>query len=73
VLLADFKKSVETQIKSVSGGFLLQDLDQKIITKNDLKTSFFAKDFSLMNKINYSRELNTLLSKSTTEVRGSLN
>jgi len=37
VLLADFKKSVETQIKSVSGGFLLQDLDQKIITKNDLK------------------------------------
>ncbi len=37
VLLADFKKSVETQIKSVSGGFLVQDLDQKIITKNDLK------------------------------------
>ena len=37
VLLADFKKSAETQIKSVSGGFLVQDLDQKIITKNDLK------------------------------------
>ena len=37
VLLADFKKSIETQIKSVSGGFLVQDLDQKIITKNDLK------------------------------------
>ncbi len=37
VLLADFKKSAETQIKSVSGGFLIQDLDQKKITKNDLK------------------------------------
>lgn len=37
VLLADFKKSQEAQIKSVSGGFLVQDLDQKIITKNDLK------------------------------------
>ena len=29
----------------------------------DLKTSFFSKDFSLMNKINYSRELNTLFEK----------
>ena len=37
VLLADFKKSAETQIKSVSGGFLVQDLDQKTITKKDLK------------------------------------
>lgn len=37
VLLADFKKSAATQIKSVSGGFLIQDLDQKIISKNDLK------------------------------------
>ncbi len=37
VLLADFKRSAETQIKSVSGGFLVQDLDQKKITKNDLK------------------------------------
>jgi phosphoribosylaminoimidazolecarboxamide formyltransferase/IMP cyclohydrolase len=37
VLIADFKKNLQTQIKSVSGGFLLQDLDQKIITENDLK------------------------------------
>lgn len=37
VLLADFNKTVETQVKSVSGGFLVQDLDQKKITKNDLK------------------------------------
>ena len=37
VLIADFKRTVETQVKSVSGGFLVQDLDQKTITKNDLK------------------------------------
>lgn len=37
VLLADFKKAAGSQIKSVSGGFLVQDLDQKNITKNDLK------------------------------------
>ncbi len=37
VLLADFNKTVETQVKSVSGGFLVQDLDQKKIAKNDLK------------------------------------
>ncbi|NBV06022.1 MAG: bifunctional phosphoribosylaminoimidazolecarboxamide formyltransferase/IMP cyclohydrolase PurH [Proteobacteria bacterium] len=37
LLLADFKKSAELQIKSVSGGFLVQDLDQKNINKNDLK------------------------------------
>ncbi len=37
VLLADFKKSTQTQIKSVSGGFLVQDLDQKTISKSDLK------------------------------------
>jgi phosphoribosylaminoimidazolecarboxamide formyltransferase/IMP cyclohydrolase len=37
VLLADFKKAAGSQIKSVSGGFLIQDLDQKIISKNDLK------------------------------------
>lgn len=37
VLLADFKKDAAIQIKSVSGGFLVQDLDQKKITKNDLK------------------------------------
>ena len=37
ILIADFKKTTQTQIKSVSGGFLIQDLDQKTITKNDLK------------------------------------
>ncbi|MBM5782944.1 MAG: bifunctional phosphoribosylaminoimidazolecarboxamide formyltransferase/IMP cyclohydrolase, partial [Pelagibacterales bacterium] len=37
VLIADFKKEVQTQVKSISGGFLVQDLDQKIITKNDLE------------------------------------
>ncbi len=37
LLIADFKKESQSQIKSVSGGFLIQDLDQKIITKNDLK------------------------------------
>jgi phosphoribosylaminoimidazolecarboxamide formyltransferase/IMP cyclohydrolase len=37
LLIADFKKNLQSQIKSVSGGFLIQDLDQKIITKNDLK------------------------------------
>lgn len=37
VLIADFKKAAGSQIKSVSGGFLIQDLDQKIISKNDLK------------------------------------
>ncbi|MBU6339377.1 MAG: bifunctional phosphoribosylaminoimidazolecarboxamide formyltransferase/IMP cyclohydrolase [Rickettsiales bacterium] len=37
VLIADFKKTVESEIKSISGGFLVQDSDQKIITKNDLE------------------------------------
>jgi len=37
VLIADFKKSASKQVKSVSGGFLLQDLDQKNITKDDVK------------------------------------
>ena len=37
VLAADFKKQKEQQVKSVSGGFLVQDLDQKNITKADLK------------------------------------
>ena len=37
VLIADFKKEPQQQIKSVSGGFLVQDLDQKNIEKNDLK------------------------------------
>lgn len=37
LLVADFKKDAARQVKSVSGGFLVQDLDQKKITKNDLK------------------------------------
>ncbi len=37
VLIADFNKTISNQIKSVSGGFLVQDLDQKNITKDDLK------------------------------------
>ena len=37
VLIPDFKKTTQSQIKSISGGFLIQDLDQKTITKNDLK------------------------------------
>ncbi len=37
LLIADFKKESQSQIKSIFGGFLIQDLDQKIITKNDLK------------------------------------
>jgi phosphoribosylaminoimidazolecarboxamide formyltransferase/IMP cyclohydrolase len=37
ILIADFKKEAQRQVKSVSGGFLVQDLDQKLITKNDLK------------------------------------
>jgi phosphoribosylaminoimidazolecarboxamide formyltransferase/IMP cyclohydrolase len=37
LLIADFKKSAEIQVKSISGGFLIQELDQKNITKNDLK------------------------------------
>lgn len=37
VLIVDFKKEAQTQIKSISGGFLVQDLDQKSITKNDLR------------------------------------
>ncbi len=37
LLIADFQKTENSQVKSVSGGFLIQDLDQKNITKNDLK------------------------------------
>lgn len=37
VLVADLKFSKEQQVKSVSGGFLVQDLDQKNITKEDLE------------------------------------
>lgn len=36
VLLADFKKNENLQIKSVSGGFLVQDQDQKTISRQDL-------------------------------------
>ncbi len=37
ILIADFQKPTQPQIKSVSGGLLVQDLDQKIIDKNDLE------------------------------------
>lgn len=37
ILIADFKKITQTQIKSISGGFLVQDLDQKTVSRNDLK------------------------------------
>jgi phosphoribosylaminoimidazolecarboxamide formyltransferase / IMP cyclohydrolase len=37
LLIADFLKTEEIQVKSVSGGFLIQEFDQKIFTKNDLK------------------------------------
>lgn len=37
VLIADFKHETQKQIKSVSGGFLVQDLDQKNITNLDLE------------------------------------
>ena len=37
ILIADFKENNQSQIKSVSGGILIQDLDQKIITKDDLQ------------------------------------
>jgi len=37
VLLADFKKSATTLIKSISGGFLVQEADQKTINKEDLQ------------------------------------
>jgi phosphoribosylaminoimidazolecarboxamide formyltransferase/IMP cyclohydrolase len=37
VLIANFAKHKEQQIKSISGGILIQELDQKIITKDDIK------------------------------------
>jgi phosphoribosylaminoimidazolecarboxamide formyltransferase/IMP cyclohydrolase len=37
ILIADFKKTDEKQIKSISGGFLLQEKDQKTIIASDLK------------------------------------
>ncbi|MFM7621291.1 MAG: bifunctional phosphoribosylaminoimidazolecarboxamide formyltransferase/IMP cyclohydrolase [Alphaproteobacteria bacterium] len=36
VLIADFKKDLTSQIKSISGGFLLQEQDLKTFNKNDL-------------------------------------
>lgn len=37
VLIANFSKTPHRQIKSVSGGFLVQDFDDLKITKNDIK------------------------------------
>jgi len=37
ILIADFKQQKESQVKSVSGGFLVQDLDQKNIEAQDLE------------------------------------
>ncbi len=37
ILIADFKKPQQQQIKTVSGGLLVQDLDQKTINKEDLE------------------------------------
>ncbi len=37
VMIADFKKTTQAQIKTISGGFLLQDLDQKNISAQDLQ------------------------------------
>jgi phosphoribosylaminoimidazolecarboxamide formyltransferase/IMP cyclohydrolase len=37
LLLADFQKSNSSQIKTISGGFLMQEVDQKNITIGDLK------------------------------------
>lgn len=36
VLIADFTKSQDLQIKSISGGILIQEPDQKIITRADI-------------------------------------
>lgn len=37
ILIADFKKNITKQVKSISGGFLVQDLDQKTITIEDIE------------------------------------
>lgn len=37
ILIADFKKNITKQVKSISGGFLVQDLDQKIIAREDIE------------------------------------
>lgn len=37
VLIADFTKPIEPQIKTISGGFLLQEIDRKKILAADLK------------------------------------
>ena len=36
ILIADFKKNNLEQVKAISGGFLVQDVDTKIITKGDI-------------------------------------
>jgi len=53
VLIADFKKSAQQQIKSISGGFLVQDLDQKNIAKNNLKqvSKAFVSESEIENLI----------------------
>jgi len=37
VLIADFNKPIEPQIKTISGGFLLQEMDRKKIDINEVK------------------------------------
>jgi phosphoribosylaminoimidazolecarboxamide formyltransferase/IMP cyclohydrolase len=37
LLIADFRKSTYSLVKSISGGFLVQDADNKIFTESDLK------------------------------------
>src|SRR3989338_5141238 len=37
ILIADFKKNTQKQVKTISGGFLLQDQDQKNTKLQDLK------------------------------------
>lgn len=36
ILIPDFHKNQEIQLKSISGGFLFQEIDNKIITENDV-------------------------------------
>lgn len=52
VLIANFFKTQYRQIKSVSGGFLVQDFDNLKITKNDLKlVSDLAIDDNEINEL----------------------
>lgn len=43
ILIADFNKTQQQQIKTVSGGVLVQDLDQQNFTKNDLELASKAE------------------------------